>query len=106
VALLSTDEEVTLAMKGYDGRKSDSYATSSTSNTNHSPSRNMKLRMGYEAIGMAGSLEKIIQPHVSFQSVISWSPSSLAAGTNSSNNNPKPFIKVRTEVATSLTLPP
>jgi hypothetical protein len=105
VALLSTDEEVTLAMKGY-VRKSDSYTTSSSSNTNHKPDRNMKLRMGYEAIGMAGSLEKIIQPHVSFQSVISWSPSSSAAGTNANNNNPKPFIKVRTEVATSLTLPP
>ncbi len=105
VALLSTDEEVTLAMKGY-VRKSDSYTTSSSSNTNHKPDRNMKLRMGYEAIGMAGSLEKIIQPHVSFQSVISWSPSSSAAGTNANNNNLKPFIKVRTEVATSLTLPP
>jgi hypothetical protein len=101
VALLSTEEEVILAMKGH-GRRSDSHATSSNSNSSSNTNRNMKLRMGYEAIGMAGSLEKIIQPHVSFKSVISWSPSSSAVTIA----NPKPFIKVRTEVATSITIPP
>jgi len=65
-----------------------------------SNNQNVKQRVGYEAIGMVGSLEKIIKPHVSFQAVISWSPSS-----SDGKKEEKPFIKVKTAVETSLTIP-
>ena len=47
--------------------------------------------MGYESIGMAGSLEIITKPHVSFKAVISWSskkeePSCSDEATTSSSS--------------------
>lgn len=102
VALLSTDAEVKLAMKGKDDRQNPHNKQSSGRNPYPATSnnQNVKQRVGYEAIGMVGSLEKIIKPHVSFQAVISWSPSS-----SDINKEKNPFINVKTAVETSMTIP-
>ena len=90
VALLSTEEEVNQAMGGKPYIHGELIKNSDTLAS--------VQRMGYEAIGMVGRLEKNMKPHVSFAAVISWS--------DGGNPIEEAHIRVKTEVTTSLTIPP
>mmetsp|Transcript_3537 Transcript_3537/g.5334 ORF Transcript_3537/g.5334 Transcript_3537/m.5334 type:complete len:674 (+) Transcript_3537:811-2832(+) len=105
VSLLSTEEEVREIMnkkKSLPFRKQQSVKTKIANPAATAVSKNQNVRkMGYEAIGMVDTVAEWTQPHLTFESEITWNE----GGANKRKSHDC-SITVKSTVATSLTIPP